>query len=434
MENKRDMLKRTLLPYASDINGLGGNSGEDPKRMNVIMKVNNEQILSLLSGYASRKVSIRAVVKNGRIVGLRKVLISPSPSSDVKDKKVEIVRCNTIKESIGSLYHDIEGDGKYAVNMGPLDYRMNMINYKPILNEEDVKSIRSFKERVELIKAVTMQASKDESKCTRDGIRYSLEELKKDGYYRGDFANLCDLTPEGKSGESIIDWKWIKFIKGFDTREWMKRLYIEGYRPNDAYTMLYTGRVDRELIKDKSNDEDIAVYSDSGDSSSVEEREGRSEKSSMSSIGTTFSRDSRSRSRDTTPEKEKLKEVKEAKEAKEAKEISEPKVTVKKRSFKEYQMSKASASVSASPAPVIMITEPSVPFKKVKRVADEEMVGEYENKYSKYRKLYNRLREWEVKGVEERQVNECISRLLRLHNELVEMERIIRGGSSHDNK
>jgi hypothetical protein len=523
MESNQDNWKTTLLPYGGDLTNNGGEMGGFPvaseglRRMNVIMKLNNEQIFSLLSAYASEKVQIRAVVKNGKVIGLRKV------SQEINDKKVEIVKCNAVKESIGHIYHPIK-EKSCAVNMGPLDYRLNFINYKPSVTEPDIDNVKAFWERIRLIEAVASLAQGDDDKCTNVGVKYNLADVLRavDGKIGSSLAEeqLKALAPKGNEDQHIVAWNWLKLVKSFDSPRWMKRLYIEGYRPNDPYTMLYTGCIDKELLRDKETEpepepepereldieiipvkepkkekvkekktkvesiDEIAVYSDSGSPSPIDKRQVGSEKSSVSSLTSTFSgsNSESSGSRNTTPEEKERdqrqeKEVKEKEKEKVVNEIhSKEPIAMKKRSFKEYQLSKGlqrSVSVaspmgtppSLSPAPVKSATAPLAaevateqkretpastgskrslkstgmspskddvgePVRKMARCTKKTptdataLVSEYKSKYAQYRSLYEKLCQWQKdkdkgKDTTLKKVNSGIAQVVRFHNELV---------------
>lgn len=340
----------TLLPLSRDEEGDGNHDGE-LKRLNLIMKLNNEQIMSLLKSYASDNIKLRAVVKDGKVVGFRMV----NEGVLEERKKVEIIKCNSIKENVGSLYHKISNGGN-AVNLGQLDYRMSLINHKPNVTEDDIKEVTRFREVVKIVEFVASHVDDEEFKISNSGLTYNTRiVLKEFGGNREQIIKtrelLNKLKPMDEGNCDTIAWKWLKLLRSFNNKQWIKQLFMEGYRPNDTYAMLYSGYVDPDLISKRQNstdndsrrvsDVESAVYSDSGPTSPLINT--TSAKSSVSSISNNspFSRSNSnsSGSRHTTPAEDEKDEVKEVKKT--------------KRSFKEYQLSKgiSAASASATPEP-----------------------------------------------------------------------------------
>lgn len=367
--------------------------------MNILMKLNNEQLLSLLGAYTSDNVKLKVVVKDGKINGLRIVPIKGiKPSS----QKVEIVKCNLVKETNGIIYHDVNQNSNksYAVNLGPLDYRLNLINYKPNSNQENLKNIQKYNNLVKIIQCVADNVSADD-KSDRIGLYYDErkilkfltekdEQLKLIG--RKEIENLLNIlkpnntnnTTTTNTNNNIIEWKWFKMIRSFKYTKFLKKLFQEGYRSSDSYLMIYSGRIDPNLMKQKTKgkiknkelEKDNAIYNDTSTPTSpniVSKSATTTSKSRTNSDNSTFSRStslSTSESRHTTPpveEKDKNKDKEKSIDIKsndiinkeETKEIKKT-----KRSFKEYQLAKGLNSASSS--------TPASPIIKAKSTLDEK--------------------------------------------------------------
>ena len=469
----------TLLPLRDDmekniptVEGLTG--------MNIIMKLSSEQIFALLSSYASDKVKLRVVIKDGKINGLRVVsntedLDVPSGSA-ASSKKVEIIKCNIVKETNGTIYHNVKknaaNDPSYAVNMGTLDYRLNLINYKPTVSEENVSEVAKFRKLVKIVECIASTVVA-EGRSNSVGMFYNAQEVVEilakekplSGPERKEINEIMEtLKPRGglKHGEDIVEWKWFRLVRSFNSTRWMKKLFQEGYRSNDAYTMLYSGRVDADMVCEKSK----VVKAEPGyvDKSTPTSPATSSKSSVVSSHNTSYSRSnsaSTSESRNSTPpEKEEVKEVKEVNEIKEVKGVKEVKDLKKtKRSFKEYRLAKGleSGTPSTPASPQITVgnggttvpakrkmepeetsTEASVepattegPETKVPRVPRlhvpetdaeaAELVKTYQSRYGAYFRLYQELKGVEV-GADARfdveKTNGAITELVEMQNEL----------------
>jgi hypothetical protein len=416
----------TLLPYYEDMEEYNTNLNDKLKRLNIIMKLNNEQILSILSDYSNKDIKLRAVVKDGKIIGLRKVI------NDDR-KKVEIIKCNSVKENIGNLYHLIHGSTN-VINLGPLDYRLNLINYKPVIDNDNIENISKLRDIVKIVEFIIFNNNRNKDK-DRDnnfldiGIKYDKDKVIQKFPQCQEI--LESLKPIGHK-EDLIDWKWMEFIRSFNNIKWMKKLFIQGYRPNDAYSMLYTGRVDPGMIVEKNKDKDdtgnfkeVAVYnsSDSGPTSPIISN---SSKSSISSHNT-FSR-SVTNSSNTTPEKEREREVKEVKE-------------IKRKSFKEYQMAKKLEKPKGTDEIKVMKrkreeeqeeqeeqeekTGNNNEIKKIPKgpkINELELVKSYQKKYIEYYKLYQILGNVDISNIEnEDKINLDIKKLIDMQNELEEI-------------
>lgn len=369
-----------LLPNVDDV------SLDGLKRMNVIMKVNNEQIFSLLSSYTCDNSKISVVVKDGKIVGFKKI----NKNND-NNKKVEIVKSNVVKESTGTIYHNIGGNK--SVNLGMLDYRLNLINYKPKIEDKDIENVKQF----ELIVKVLSVVIKNIEKETRDGIVCKTDDVMRE--FPGNHDEVKKVFDKIMSN-GIIKWEWFKLIRNFKNRQWMKQLLIEGYRPNDAYMMIYSGKVSEELQRGKEPgqnqqiNDDLAVFTESGSTTPIDNV---SSKTSVSSINSQFSRVGSVNSRESSYERDEKSE-------------KEEKIERNERSNKRKK---------------VEIGEDEVVVKKVKSNTNErdetvKLIKEYKKKYVIYFEMYDKLRKWESKGVkdEDRDVNYNIDKLIKMHNEL----------------
>lgn len=359
--------------------------------MNVIMKLNNEQLISLLGAYTSDKVKLKVVVKDGKINGLRIVPIKGiTPSS----QKVEIVKCNLVKETNGIIYHDVyqNSNKPYAVNLGPLDYRLNLINYKPNSTQENLKNIQKFNNLVKIIQCIADNVS-SEDKSDRIGLYYDQRKILniltgKNGQFKiaeikyvENLLNILKPTNKNNDNDYIIEWKWFKMIRSFRYTKFLKKLFQEGYRSSDSYLMIYSGRIDpnmmkpkiKDKIKDKELDKDKVLYNDTSTPTSpniVSKSATTTTKSRTNSDNSTFSRStslSTNASRHTTPpieekDKEKAVDIK-SKDISSKGEVKEIKKT--KRSFKEYQLAKGLNSASSS--------TPASPIVKTKSTTDEKI-------------------------------------------------------------
>lgn len=491
----------TLLPYRGDMED-HREEEESLTGMNIIMKLNSEQIFALLSSYASDKVKLRVVFKDGKINGLRVV-----PNSDDSDstsasiaqpKKVEIIKCNTVKETNGTIYHTLgKSDAEepaYAVNMGVLDYRLNLINYKPSVNQENVSEVAKFSKLVKIVECIASNVG-SEGRSNNKGIFYNPRNVVEILIREKQFGNadrseikllMASLRPRGvehveeEKEEDLIEWKWFKLVRSFSCTKWMKRLFQEGYRSNDAYTMIYSGRVDPDMVCEKSKEKRETM----ADSSYVEKTtptqtptsaatsfssSSSAPTSSKSSVISNHSTSSCSRSNSVSTNEsrhlspppvvvEKPKEVVENAETKKT-----------KRSFKEYRLAKGlnSGTPSTPASPVISTHSPTaaastvakpVPAKRRRDVEEPhadgptkkktsggsgdtasvklpkgprsrmpetdikaaELVKTYQGRYSTYYKLYQELKSLDI-GEASRDVektNRSICRLVDMQNEL----------------
>ncbi|KAG0683814.1 hypothetical protein C6P40_005312 [Pichia californica] len=372
----------TLLPFRGDTN-LEQEDADSLIGMNIIMKLSNEQIFSLLGAYSSQKVKLRAVVKDGKINGLR-----IAPLENGSSKMVEIVKCNLVKETNGIVYHKVNQSkgSSYAVNLGPLDYRLNLINYKPNMNTDQITNVTNYNNIVKIIECIATCFGKD-GNSDRNGLYYDSKIIfntliREKQFTLDDEENIYKLLkflkPFNNQNDNIIDWKWFKMIRSFDSNKFLKKLFQEGYRSNDSYTMIYSGRIDPDMIIEKSknikkinNNKESAIYIDTSEPTSPNSAirsASTSSKSRTNSDNSTFSRSesvSTSESRHTTPpseEKDKEKTYRESlikveeeevkKEEKQHEKVKEVKKT--KRSFKEYRLAKGLSNTPSCPtSPVI---------------------------------------------------------------------------------
>lgn len=462
----------TLLPFRGDMEK-NIPAEESLTGMNIIMKLNNEQIFALLSSYASDKVKLRVVIKDGKINGLRvvsKVGAVDAPSgSAASSKKVEIIKCNIVKETNGTIYHTLKQktakDPAYAVNMGTLDYRLNLINYKPTVSEENVHEVANFSKLVKIVECIASTVGAG-GRSNSVGVFYDAREVV-DILTKGKHFSVAEnkeineimkmLKPRDalQQGEDIVEWKWFRLTRSFDSTRWMKKLFQEGYRSKDAYTMLYSGRVDADMVCEKSK---MAKAEPGYADKSTPPSPATSSKSSViSSHSRSYSRSnsvSTSESRHSTPPgKEDAKDVKEVKDAKEVKDLKKT-----KRSFKEYRLAKgldsgtpstpASPQIAVAAVPAKRKMEPEEtaleasvetagtvegPATKVARgprwkvpetdAEAAELVRTYQRRYGVYFRLYQELKNVEMGGGEEggpdlERTNGAITELVEMQNEL----------------
>lgn len=409
----------TLLPNLGDTPST--NPQEKLKRLNIIMKLSNLQILKILGDVNNSRIKIKIVLKDGKIIGFRKIN---------EDGKVEVIKCNSVKENIGNLYYKID---KFGVNMGALDYRLNLVNYKPEIKKTDIENIENLRFKVRIIEYIM----KSNPSITNSGIKFKEKEVisKFPPHY----------GPIIKEFKESIDWKWMKYMKQLNDPSWLKKLYIQGYRPNDVFTMIHTGIINKESITEKEpaiEEEQYDVDIDSNDESTSKSR--------------TFSRtrvDSSSTSTSTSPDVKDVKEIKKI---------------IRRKSFKEYQMEKLNNSKRNNedssdenatlkkpcikeeveqPEKIETPSKPTVrspvkniprqpkgldsskslpakpiPTKPQSQVTPKELIIEYQSKYKDYYRLYQELKGIEIKPTITKQerdtLNIKISKLVNLHNEL----------------
>lgn len=210
-----------LLPYVGDIE-----IGNEPIRMNVLMRMNTEQIIKILSEYSNDDSRVKVVIKDGKVVGFK----------IFKDKgRVEIIKCSFTGENVGKIYQRIPNRAE-AVNLGPLDYRVNLINYKGE-KDVDLRKIEGYKTKVRIMEKVCEQGA-----GTEEGIKCDGVDLRE---FPAWIVEQMEVT------KGVIDWRYAKLVKSFGDGRYKKRLYIEGYRPHDSQMMLYTGGVDDILTRPK---------------------------------------------------------------------------------------------------------------------------------------------------------------------------------------
>lgn len=397
----------TLLPFRGDLD----NEVEDAdnfnfKGMNIILKLNTEQIFALLGSYSSNKVKLRAVIKDGKINGLR-IVHNPDTSTteSVTQKKVEIIKCNLVKETNGTIYHKIhkgsiadKGDS-YAVNLGQLDYRLNLINYKPNITSENVENVTKFRNIVKIIEFIA-QTIGPNGESDRTGLYYDqkdiLGQLIKEKIFsiedKNEILGIFNLLkPMEKENTDMVEWKWFKLIRSFTSTKWIKKLFQEGYRSNDSYSMIYSGRVDNDMIrkksktdnvKNKKNSKEEVIYIEESEPTSPISNynsqqsnptaSSASSKSSESSNHSTFSRSSSvetSESRHTTPPipEESIDEVLEAKSEEEGDDLKQGTMVGSKTSKEDSKDFKASKEVEDVITETTKTTKPSKEIRKTTR-------------------------------------------------------------------
>lgn len=201
---------------------------------NTLVRLSDEQLMSLLAaGVSAREddVQIRAVVKSNKIIGLK----------IVKKGKNEVIKCSWMNES--NLKVCLQGDkGDDAVELGDVNGRISLINYKPAVTDnmvDLVKERRSLKDVVEFVVG--------SGEMVDDGVRFDEKDaVRKFGE---------SLVQKIRAYENIMDYKWVKLVK-CDDKVWRELLVKEGYSDEmdgGVWQMLYSGIVER---KENTRDDD----------------------------------------------------------------------------------------------------------------------------------------------------------------------------------
>lgn len=214
------------------IHGMYGIDNEKPVRMNSILRLNNEQLIAMLGGGG-----LKAIVKGGKIVGIR--------------VGEEEIKCNSIKETGGNLYQEVLNDDhdKKAVNFGQLDSRLSLVNYKPNEGRIFLQNIEQKRQLLLIVEKLADYIDNNPSmKSNRQGIILKFDELIPK--LHEDLKSKVDesiiktcvemIRCRDNEGAEILSWSWIKQLQGFNNDRWVKRLYQEGYRRDDNYTMIFT--------------------------------------------------------------------------------------------------------------------------------------------------------------------------------------------------
>lgn len=439
--------KTVLLPFRENLLSREDEDNEFSK-MNVILKLNNDQLLGLLNSYSSDNSKLRAVVKDGKIIGLKIINLNDN-------KKINIVKCNSVKENNGYLYHNIQ-KSNYSVNFGLLDYKLTLINYKPniSLNNKNLENILKLRNIVKIIEILIKNINN--YKIIKNGIEVDLSQFEND--ILDNFNNDKEILKYTKllvtkfEGKEIIEWKWLKFIRGFNNNKWIKRLFQDGYRRNDNFTMIYSGLIDPDMITEKKYDSNAnncnkslsqsLSFTESESPKSPASKNSASSKSSFSS--NTFSRNNSEGSGNTTPEKrDENNEVKKVKKSfkeyiAQARELNE--INKSSNITSDTDTSTEQNNTQIKKRDNVEIGKDNSNERETKRIKKinsnnssnssssnlNNIVKKYQNMYQNYLKLYKNLKNVEVSSNSKiDNINKDLKTLIDMHNELQDLRHLM---------
>lgn len=199
-----------------------------------VLRLNDEQLLSLMASGISEDAQVRAVVKSNKIIGFKVV----------KKGKNEIIKCSWMNESGAKvLFRDI--DSKIGKEVGDLSGRVSLINYRPAVNGDMVEKIV---DRMKLRDVVSFIVGN--GKFSEDGVKFDEKEVVEK------FGNDVINSIRRNDKSDIMDYKWVKLVK-CDSKLWRDFLIREGYNDEmdgKIWRMLYSGKVEKEIPGNNNSD------------------------------------------------------------------------------------------------------------------------------------------------------------------------------------
>ncbi|TID30384.1 hypothetical protein CANINC_001086 [Pichia inconspicua] len=206
---------------------------------NVVLRLNDEQLVSLIASSLKEDVQVRAVVKSNQIIGFK----------IVKKGKNEVIKCSWMNESCSKVIFRGNDDDKCG-EVGDVNGKISLINYKPTIDENMIESIREFKKIRDIVSYIVVNGEH----CD-DGIKFDkVEVVKKFGE---------DKLKRISNKDGFMDYKWVKLVK-CDSEGWKNYLIKEGYNDEmegngKIWRMLFSGEIEEEIFDNNEDDVDEEV-------------------------------------------------------------------------------------------------------------------------------------------------------------------------------